>query len=634
MIRWWPEKYEEFDDPFKIEKLLDEIRYYLRHHDLEWLDESKIKETTNLADRYVAFYNNSSYDSEDGKSWEVADSEAIIHKYLGDKMYDMDVDEAVDALPTDGKLELFDYLNKLEESEDSIDGLSVEFIARAFRDMLKEEDIKRSSSTPVKSSNFKVYIDKEDGDVSIEGQAIFEDSDIKPNTCFANFNVHSGDWEWETRQAGNYGYLSGDKGNGWGNFIESMLDEGFIPQTAPYKKYLKFDFSYNGKYKEAAKNRLDQYKDDIEEYFKVDLVSRVHPIAGPYLHGSVYSDRAHYLFHADDRDGKIRLQVSEAHPYDDADYYWALCRDFVNQKNKWSFILAQKIVRTEVVSGIREVLAILKELNAKVSSRMMYDSVEKTDSKLKEYKKKKGYDLDLFDDLVASVSEMIRDFDVSDEDALDRIQYKIYEDHGDAELADDVIAAARKVAGKDPEIPEKLKDKKIAFKIKAVDENDDNALLKLANKYNISRITFREIDPETHELYKGKVTCYLAPTDKAAEEFFAGVGDIPLERQPYYLDFDWDNIYNVRVDRPRGINRYKVTESRRRKAYDYETFDDLVNYYEQNDILSLKEIWDEIVAQYDDEDLADDVVAQLKEDSPWKYQEARKNIRNRLLEKR
>lgn len=47
-------------------------------------------------------------------------------------------------------------------------------------------------------------------------------------------------------------------------------------------------------------------------------------------------------------------------------------------------------------------------------------------------------------------------------------------------------------------------------------------------------------------------------------------------------------------------------------SYDYNTYNELVNYYSMNDIMSLGAIWDEVYNRYNDENLANDVVAEVE----------------------
>jgi hypothetical protein len=46
--------------------------------------------------------------------------------------------------------------------------------------------------------------------------------------------------------------------------------------------------------------------------------------------------------------------------------------------------------------------------------------------------------------------------------------------------------------------------------------------------------------------------------------------------------------------------------------YSYETYNELVNYYSMMDTMSLGEIWDEVYNRYNDENLANDVVAEVE----------------------
>lgn len=48
-------------------------------------------------------------------------------------------------------------------------------------------------------------------------------------------------------------------------------------------------------------------------------------------------------------------------------------------------------------------------------------------------------------------------------------------------------------------------------------------------------------------------------------------------------------------------------------TYNYNVFDELVNYYASMDTMSLDDIWDDIYNQYNDENLANDVVAEIED---------------------
>lgn len=52
-----------------------------------------------------------------------------------------------------------------------------------------------------------------------------------------------------------------------------------------------------------------------------------------------------------------------------------------------------------------------------------------------------------------------------------------------------------------------------------------------------------------------------------------------------------------------------------REAYSPDLLDELINYYASMDTMSADDIWNEIVDQYGDEDLANDVVESL--DDSW-----------------
>ena len=58
----------------------------------------------------------------------------------------------------------------------------------------------------------------------------------------------------------------------------------------------------------------------------------------------------------------------------------------------------------------------------------------------------------------------------------------------------------------------------------------------------------------------------------------------------------------------KGIGDKTITLLNKLNIY---TIDDLVNYYRSFDTISSEEIWDEIVAEYNNEDLANDVLESL-----------------------
>jgi len=47
-------------------------------------------------------------------------------------------------------------------------------------------------------------------------------------------------------------------------------------------------------------------------------------------------------------------------------------------------------------------------------------------------------------------------------------------------------------------------------------------------------------------------------------------------------------------------------------SYDYDTFNELCNNYSMYDTMSLADIWEEINTEYEDEDLANDVVSEVE----------------------
>lgn len=206
------------------------------------LSENKLKESTNLAQRYMDFYNDNSHYNEDGVDGYISKSEEIIHKYLGDKMYDMNIDVAVDALPTEGKMELMAYLDKLE-----------------------------------------------------------------------------------------YGYLEEDY--------------------------------------DREKKVLDLFKEDVDDFIGVTTKVCLDPRHGYYLYVSANRIAYHAFVRAD---GRIRLQVNEIHPYDDASYYSAHCKDFIDS-DMWDFNLNGRTKFSKMCTSIDEVLATLKEKNKNIEPRMMHN---------------------------------------------------------------------------------------------------------------------------------------------------------------------------------------------------------------------------------------------------------------------
>lgn len=127
------------------------------------------------------------------------------------------------------------------------------------------------------------------------------------------------------------------------------------------------------------KQFLLEHKEELDHFIGHETKIEVHPIRGPYLYASGYWNHTNYGYHANMENGKVRVQVVEYHPYDDADYAWALCFDFVNKPEKWNIVLAGKIIDKVDVSAKQDLLAILKDKNSNVKPRMMYENLDNLD---------------------------------------------------------------------------------------------------------------------------------------------------------------------------------------------------------------------------------------------------------------
>ena len=142
------------------------------------------------------------------------------------------------------------------------EGWTPEMVIENFKNLLKEEDIKKSSTTPIESVEIKTYIEDEVL-AYFEYHVVFEDSDFSDQYVRGEYNTETGEWAWVIENDDNY--YEDEEGRGWGNFIQSGADMGVFPQTAPLVKYASLDPLYHGKY---SKKKIKEAQESVKE---VDL---------------------------------------------------------------------------------------------------------------------------------------------------------------------------------------------------------------------------------------------------------------------------------------------------------------------------------------------------------------------------
>lgn len=148
--------------------------------------------------------------------------------------------------------------------------------------------------------------------------------------------------------------------------------------------------------------------------------------------------------------------------------------------------------------------------------------------------------------------------------------------------------------------------------------SEDVAYIVNAVKEHLGSDEFTEIASKQIRDWDGFMTDYTMYKHEGTNEYVFVYGDKD-RYTPEGEDFDavveseeeaweWFNSYTGFSDEDEDDDIYLATAVT--ASYSPDMLDELVNYYSQFE-LSSEEIWDQIVAQYEDEDLADDVLEAL-----------------------